>query len=125
MVETLKGFGVEGVEHLLLPDDPNNEGKSKGFAFLEFSSHSDAMAAFQRLRKPDAVLGCERSAKVSFAQTPINPSEELLLQVNNIFVYQYYILLFSMLYVSHEVLSVYLKAEKFIHDKIKFYLVCR
>lgn len=84
MVETLKGFGVEGVEHLDLPDDPNNEGKSKGFAFLEFSSHSDAMAAFQRLRKPDAVLGCDRSAKVSFAQTPINPSEELLLQVNNI-----------------------------------------
>nr|CAD1844350.1 unnamed protein product [Ananas comosus var. bracteatus] len=86
VVETLKGFGVEGVEHLLLPDDPNNEGKSKGFAFLEFSSHSDAMAAFQRLRKPDAVLGCDRSAKVSFAQTPINPSEELLLQVKTVYI---------------------------------------
>ncbi|KAG1355309.1 nucleolin [Cocos nucifera] len=86
VLETLKGYGIEQVEHILLPDDPNNEGKIKGFAFLEFNSHSDAMAAFQRLKKPDAVFGCDRSAKVAFAQTPMHPAEEVLLQVKTVFV---------------------------------------
>ncbi|XP_008798532.2 heterogeneous nuclear ribonucleoprotein Q-like isoform X2 [Phoenix dactylifera] len=86
VLETLKGYGIEQVEHILLPDDPNNEGKIKGFAFLEFNSHSDAMAAFQRLKKPDAVFGCDRSAKVAFAQTPMHPAEEILLQVKTVFI---------------------------------------
>ncbi|XP_072988164.1 uncharacterized protein [Typha latifolia] len=86
VVETLKSFGVEEVLHIVLPLDPNKEMKTKGFAFLEFASHSDAMLAFQRLRKPDALFGCDRSAKVAFAQTPINPNEELLLQVKTVYV---------------------------------------
>eukprot|EP00262_Sarcandra_glabra_P015864 TRINITY_DN499_c0_g3_i2.p1 TRINITY_DN499_c0_g3~~TRINITY_DN499_c0_g3_i2.p1 ORF type:complete len:781 (-),score=224.86 TRINITY_DN499_c0_g3_i2:533-2875(-) len=85
VLETLKGFGVDQIEEVILPDDPKNVGKSKGFAFLEFGSHADAMAAFQRLRKPDAVLGCDRSAKVAFAQ-PSNPSEEALSQVKTVYV---------------------------------------
>lgn len=78
-------YGVEHLEDILLPEDPKNEGKTKGFAFLEFDSHSDAMEAFQRLRKPDAVFGCERSAKVAFADTSMNLSEEIMLQVCWIF----------------------------------------
>ncbi|XP_042512517.1 nuclear localization sequence-binding protein-like [Macadamia integrifolia] len=80
VLETLKSFGIEQIEEIYLPDDPKNEGKRKGFALLEFNTHSDAMAAFQRLRKPDAIFGCDRSAKVAFAQSSIHPSEEALSQ---------------------------------------------
>ncbi|XP_068650136.1 heterogeneous nuclear ribonucleoprotein Q-like isoform X2 [Aristolochia californica] len=86
VLETLKGYGVEQIEEIYLPEDPKNEGKSKGFALLEFSTHSDAMAAFQRLRKPDAVFGCDRSARVSFAQSSMHPSEEALSQVKTVYI---------------------------------------
>ncbi|KAA8533828.1 hypothetical protein F0562_031345 [Nyssa sinensis] len=83
---TLKLYGIGHVEEIHLPDDPKNEGKIKGFALLEFSTHSDAMEAFQRLRKPDAVFGRDRSAKVAFAQTPMHPSEDVLSQVKTVYV---------------------------------------
>ncbi|KAJ6828888.1 nucleolin-like isoform X2 [Iris pallida] len=85
VTETLKGYGIEQIEDILLPNDPKNEGRIKGFGFVEFASHSDAMAAFQRLRKPDALFGRDISAKVSFAQTPLHPSEESLLQVRTVY----------------------------------------
>ncbi|XP_006851846.2 nucleolin isoform X1 [Amborella trichopoda] len=86
VLETLKSLGVEQIEEMLIPDDPKSEGKSRGFAFLEFSTHSDAIAAFQILRKPNAVFGCDRSAKVSFAQCSMHPSEEALSQVKTVYV---------------------------------------
>ncbi|KAG6499057.1 hypothetical protein ZIOFF_038813 [Zingiber officinale] len=86
VTETLRGYGVEHLEDILLPEDPKKEGKTKGFAFLEFNSHSDAMEAFQRLRLPDAVFGCERSAKVAFAETSMNLSEEIMLQVKTVYI---------------------------------------
>ncbi|GAB4825989.1 hypothetical protein Ancab_008858 [Ancistrocladus abbreviatus] len=82
----LKGFGIEQIEEMHLPEDPESDGKIRGFALLGFGTHSDAMAAFQRLRKPDAVFGCDRSAKVSFAQTPVNPREEVMSKVKTVFV---------------------------------------
>ncbi|KAJ6804442.1 nucleolin-like isoform X2 [Iris pallida] len=85
VIETLKGYGIEEIEDILLPDDPKNEGRIKGFGFLEFASHSDAMVAFHRLRKPDALFGRDISAKISFAQTPLHPSEESLLQVRTVY----------------------------------------
>ncbi|WOL19323.1 hypothetical protein Cni_G28121 [Canna indica] len=81
VIETLKGYGINQFEDIVLPDDPKVEGKTKGFAFLEFNTHSDAMKAFQRLRKPDAVFGRDRSAKVGFAETSMQASEEVMLQV--------------------------------------------
>ncbi|RRT43598.1 hypothetical protein B296_00056308, partial [Ensete ventricosum] len=86
VIETLKRYGIEQLEDIILPDDPKNEGKTKGFAFLEFNSHSDAMAAFQRLRKPDALFGRDRSAKVSFAENSMHPSEEVTLQVKTVYI---------------------------------------
>ncbi|XP_068634193.1 polyadenylate-binding protein, cytoplasmic and nuclear-like isoform X2 [Aristolochia californica] len=86
VLETLKAYGVEQIEEIYLPEDPKNEGKSKGFALLEFGTHSDAMTAFQRLRKPDAVFGCDRSARVSFAQSSMHPSEEALSQVKTVYI---------------------------------------
>ncbi|KAK9292558.1 hypothetical protein L1049_020532 [Liquidambar formosana] len=44
------------------------------------------MAAFQRLRKPDAVFGHDRSAKVAFAQTPMHPNEEIISQIKTVYV---------------------------------------
>eukprot|EP00268_Persea_americana_P014567 TRINITY_DN1649_c0_g1_i5.p1 TRINITY_DN1649_c0_g1~~TRINITY_DN1649_c0_g1_i5.p1 ORF type:complete len:893 (-),score=253.86 TRINITY_DN1649_c0_g1_i5:288-2966(-) len=86
VIEALKGYGIEQIDEVFLPEDPKNEGKIKGYAFVEFSTHSDAMAAFQRLRKPDAVFGCDRSAKVAFAPSSMHPSEEILSQVKTVFV---------------------------------------
>ncbi|KAL6004824.1 hypothetical protein ACLOJK_005380 [Asimina triloba] len=85
VLATLKEYGIEQIEEIILPGDPKKEGSSKGFAFLEFGTHSDAMAAFQRLRKPDAVFGSDRSAKIAFAQS-LHPSKEALLQVKTVFV---------------------------------------
>ncbi|KAF5190961.1 Heterogeneous nuclear ribonucleoprotein q [Thalictrum thalictroides] len=85
VLETLKGFGIEQFEDVYLPDDLKNEGKIRGFAYLEFNTHSDAMSAFQRLRKPDAVFGRNRSAKVAFAPS-MHPSEEALSQVKTLYV---------------------------------------
>lgn len=86
VLEALQGFGIEQIEEVYLPVDPKDEGKIKGFALLEFKSHSDAMTAFQRLRKADAVFGRDRSAKVAFAQTPMHPSEEVLSKVKTVYV---------------------------------------
>ncbi|KAJ4951384.1 hypothetical protein NE237_028216 [Protea cynaroides] len=86
VLETLKSFQIEQIDEIYLPDDPKIEGKNRGFALVEFSTHSDAMTAFQRLRKPDAVFGCDRSAKVAFAQSSIHPSEEALSQVKTVFI---------------------------------------
>ncbi|XP_076889540.1 uncharacterized protein LOC143540330 [Bidens hawaiensis] len=82
VLQQLKEYGIEHIEVLRLPEDPKMEGKNKGFAFLEFSTHSDAVEAFKRLKKPDVVFGRDISAKVEFAETPKPSMAEDLLQVN-------------------------------------------
>ncbi|KAG5533720.1 hypothetical protein RHGRI_027789 [Rhododendron griersonianum] len=76
----LKSHGVKNIEDILLPGDTKKEGRIKGFALLEFNTHSDATAALERLRKPDVVFGLDSSANVAFAQTPIHPNQEVLSQ---------------------------------------------
>ncbi|KAE9451657.1 hypothetical protein C3L33_16471, partial [Rhododendron williamsianum] len=83
----LKSHGVKNIEDILLPGDTKKEGRIKGFALLEFNTHSDAMAALERLRKPDVVFGLDSSANVAFAQTPIHPNQEVLSQVRELVVY--------------------------------------
>lgn len=82
MKEKLKHYGVDNVEDLTLVEDSNNEGMNRGFAFLEFSSRSDAMDAFKRLQKRDVLFGVDRPAKVSFADSFIDPGDEIMAQVN-------------------------------------------
>lgn len=82
VLDALKGLGIEEIDQIALPEDPKVEGKIKGFAFVEFCTHIDAKAALNRLCKPDAVLGCDYSAKVSFAQLPVNYTEDLQAKVN-------------------------------------------
>lgn len=79
--EKLKSYGIENVEDLTLVEDSNNEGMNRGFAFLEFSSRSDAMDAYRRLQKRDVVFGVDRTAKVAFADSFIEPDDEIMAQV--------------------------------------------
>ncbi|KAK3433922.1 hypothetical protein EUGRSUZ_D01204 [Eucalyptus grandis] len=84
--EKLKHYGVENVEDVTLVEDGNNEGMNRGFAFLEFSSRSEAMDAFKRLQKRDVLFGVDRPAKVSFADSFIDPGDEIMAQVKTVFV---------------------------------------
>ncbi|KQK11934.1 heterogeneous nuclear ribonucleoprotein Q isoform X3 [Brachypodium distachyon] len=83
----LLDYGIEGVQSLTLVPDTQNEGQSRGFAFLEFSCHADAMLAFKRLQQPDAMFGHpERTAKVAFAEPIKEPDAEVMAQVKSVFI---------------------------------------
>lgn len=85
--QKLKEYGVEAVEKITLVTDPKDEGLSRGFAFLEFTSHSEAMLAYKRLQKPDVTFGHpERTAKVAFAEPLREPHPEVMSQVKSVFV---------------------------------------
>ncbi|XP_006338907.1 nucleolin-like isoform X1 [Solanum tuberosum] len=84
--EKLKHYGVDNTEDLTLVEDTNNEGMNRGFAFLEFSSRSEAMDAFKRLQKRDVVFGVDRPAKVSFEDSFIDPGDEIMSQVKTVFI---------------------------------------
>ncbi|CAN4099489.1 unnamed protein product [Withania somnifera] len=84
--EKLKHYGVDNIEDLTLVEDTNNEGMNRGFAFLEFSSRSDAMDAFKRLQKRDVMFGVDRPAKVSFEDSFIDPGDEIMSQVKTVFI---------------------------------------
>ncbi|XWS45526.1 hypothetical protein CRYUN_Cryun15aG0144100 [Craigia yunnanensis] len=84
--QKLKEYGVEGVEKITLVPDVQHEGLSRGFAFLEFSCHADAMLAYKRLQKPDVVFGHpERTAKVAFAEPLREPDPEIMATVKTVF----------------------------------------
>uniref|UniRef100_A0A0C9S532 TSA: Wollemia nobilis Ref_Wollemi_Transcript_13398_3140 transcribed RNA sequence n=1 Tax=Wollemia nobilis TaxID=56998 RepID=A0A0C9S532_9CONI len=84
--DKLKHYGIENIEDLTLVEDTQNEGMNRGFAFLEFSARADAMNAYKRLQKRDVVFGTDRTAKVSFAETFVEPDEEVMAQVKTVFV---------------------------------------
>ncbi|CAH9113139.1 unnamed protein product [Cuscuta epithymum] len=84
--EKLKHYGVENIDDLTLVEDTNIVGTNRGFAFLEFSSRSDAMDAFKRLQKRNVVFGVDRPAKVSFADSFIDPGDEIMAQVKTVFI---------------------------------------
>uniref|UniRef100_A0A0C9RY74 TSA: Wollemia nobilis Ref_Wollemi_Transcript_4346_2585 transcribed RNA sequence n=1 Tax=Wollemia nobilis TaxID=56998 RepID=A0A0C9RY74_9CONI len=84
--DKLKEYGIDNVEETTLMDDPLQEGKNRGFAFLEFSTHLDATNAFKRLQKRDIFFGVDVSAKVAFAKSGIEPDEEVMAQVKSVFV---------------------------------------
>ncbi|KAK9058256.1 hypothetical protein SSX86_023096 [Deinandra increscens subsp. villosa] len=84
--EKLKKYGVDTVEDLTLVEDNKSDGNNRGFAFLEFSSRSDAMDAFKRLQKRNVNFGVDRPAKVSFADSFIDPGDEVMAQVTTVFV---------------------------------------
>lgn len=83
----MKDYGIEGVENITLVPDVLHVGLSRGFAFLEFSCHADAMLAYKRLQKPDVIFGhAERTAKVAFAEPVREPDPAIMAQVKSVFV---------------------------------------
>ncbi|KAM1156213.1 hypothetical protein ACFX13_027592 [Malus domestica] len=85
--QKLKDYGVEGVENINLVPDVQSDGLSRGFAFIEFSCHGEAMLAYKRLQQPDAIFGhTERTAKVAFAEPIREPDPEIMSQVKSVFV---------------------------------------
>ncbi|XP_027345260.1 nucleolin-like isoform X2 [Abrus precatorius] len=85
--QKLIDYGIEGVESITLVPDVQHEGMSRGFAFLEFSCHADAMLAYKRLQKPDVIFGhAERTAKVAFAEPIREPDPEIMAQVKSVFI---------------------------------------
>ncbi|KAL9270137.1 Heterogeneous nuclear ribonucleoprotein Q-like protein [Drosera capensis] len=85
--QKLKDYSVEAIEHITLVQDPRHEGLSRGFCFIQFSCHADAMIAYKRLQKPDVILGhLERTAKVAFAEPLREPDPEVMSKVKSVFV---------------------------------------
>lgn len=83
----LKEYGAEGVERITIVEDTQNAGLSRGFAFVEFACHNDAMVAYKRLQKPDVIFGHpERTVKVAFAEPLREPDAEVMAQVKSVFV---------------------------------------
>lgn len=77
---------MEGVESITLVADAQHEGLSRGFAFLEFSCHPEAMLAYKRLQKPDVIFGHpERTVKVAFAEPLREPDPTVMAQVKSVF----------------------------------------
>ncbi|KAH9322961.1 hypothetical protein KI387_017600, partial [Taxus chinensis] len=78
----LTDYGVDGLEEITLVGDTHNDGLSRGFAFLEFGTHMDAMNAYKRLQNPDVIFGGDRIAKVAFAEPLHEPDAEVMAQIN-------------------------------------------
>ncbi|GKC37824.1 nucleotide-binding alpha-beta plait domain-containing protein, partial [Tanacetum coccineum] len=87
VLQQLAQYGIEHIETVRVPEDiaynkkvkagdTKSKKKIKGFAFLEFSTHSVAAVTFQCLKKPDVVLGRDVSAKVSFEQSAKPSNDE-------------------------------------------------
>ncbi|KAF7130208.1 hypothetical protein RHSIM_Rhsim10G0213500 [Rhododendron simsii] len=85
--QKLEDYGVRGVQNITLVADARHEGLSRGFAFIEFSCHADAMLAYKRLQKPDVIFGhTERTAKVAFAEPLREPDPDVMAQVKSVFI---------------------------------------
>lgn len=89
MKDKLAYYGVDKYEDLTLVEDTKNEGMNRGFAFLDFSSRADALEACKRLQKRDVVFGTDRTARVAFADTFIEPDDEIMSQVYAYFAYHF------------------------------------
>ncbi|CAF1805316.1 hypothetical protein Bca4012_028806 [Brassica carinata] len=84
--EKLKHYDVESMDEIALVEDSNNANMNRGYAFLDFASRSDAMDAHKRLIRKEVVFGLEKPAKVSFADSFLDPEDEMMAQVKTIFI---------------------------------------
>ncbi|KAG2326122.1 hypothetical protein Bca52824_008850 [Brassica carinata] len=84
--EKLKHYGVESMDEITLVEDSNNANMNRGYAFLDFSSRSDATDAHKRLTRKEVMFGLEKPAKVSFADSFLDPEDEIMAQVKTIFI---------------------------------------
>lgn len=83
IIAALNSYGITKFVHVAHMEDPQNEGHNRGFCFVEFSSRSSALNAFERLQQPDAVFGTEKSARVAWAEPLTEPDAEIMAQVSS------------------------------------------
>ncbi|CAN6463776.1 unnamed protein product [Victoria cruziana] len=85
LLEKLKSYEIENLVDAHLIDDPDNKGKNRGYAFLEFSTHMDAVTACTKLQKRGVSFGTDSLAEVAFAKSAVQPDEEVMAQVKSVF----------------------------------------
>lgn len=84
LAEKLKTFELENLEDINLIENPDRRGKNRGYAFLDFSSHVDAVAGFLKLQKKDLYLGTDVRAQISFSNT-ISQDDKIMEKVKSVF----------------------------------------
>ncbi|KQK16423.1 nucleolin [Brachypodium distachyon] len=84
LAENLKTFELENLEDINLIEHPDRKGKNRGYAFLDFSSHVDAVAGFLKLQKRDLYLGTDIKAQISFSNT-ISQDDKVMEKVKSVF----------------------------------------
>lgn len=83
--DKLAHYGVDNFEDVTLVEDMRNEGLNRGFAFLDFECRADALEACKRLQRRDVVFGIDRTARVAFADTFIEPDDAIMSHVKTVF----------------------------------------
>ena len=84
LAEKLKTFELENLEDINLIEHPDRKGRNRGYAFLDFSSHVDAVAGFLKLQKRDLFLGTDVRAQISFSNT-ISQDDKVMEKVKSVF----------------------------------------
>ncbi|KAI3977726.1 hypothetical protein MKX01_009611 [Papaver californicum] len=85
LVEKLKSYELENLEQVDLIDDPNESGRNRGYAFLSFSTHMDAVAACSKLHKGNPFFGKSVRADIAFAKSAVEPDEDVMAQIKSVF----------------------------------------
>ncbi|KAF8379967.1 hypothetical protein HHK36_027433 [Tetracentron sinense] len=85
LVKNLKSYELDSLEEVHLIDDANNKGMNRGYAFLKFGTHMDAVTACNKLQKGDVFFGTSLRAEVAFAKSAVEPDEEVMAQVKSVF----------------------------------------
>ncbi|KAK1324467.1 Polyadenylate-binding protein 5 [Acorus calamus] len=83
--EKLKSLRLEKIEEVHLMNDPHMKGMNRGYAFLDFRTHMDAVAGCIKLQRQDAFFGTDARAVVSFSMSACEPDEEVMAQVKSVF----------------------------------------
>ncbi|XP_062187246.1 uncharacterized protein LOC133890742 isoform X2 [Phragmites australis] len=84
LAEKLKPFELENLDRINLIEHPERKGKNRGYAFLDFRTHVDAVAGFLKLQKEDLYLGTDFRAHVSFSNT-LSQDDEVMEKVKSVF----------------------------------------
>ncbi|CAN6166019.1 unnamed protein product [Urochloa humidicola] len=84
LAETLKPFELENLDRINLIEHPEKRGKNRGYAFLDFRTRVDAVAAFLKLQERDLYLGTDFRAQISFSNT-LSQDDEIMEKVKSVF----------------------------------------
>ncbi|XVF13499.1 hypothetical protein REPUB_Repub08aG0213100 [Reevesia pubescens] len=79
MVKKIKSFSIKELKDLRLARDISNERINRGFAFLEFLSHSNAMIAYKRIQT--RCCPWSWSAKICFAYPNVVLRDQIVAKV--------------------------------------------